>query len=76
MYMVILIGHNNNTVLRFSSIFWKFVNKSTYVRVLRHFTITTQETPEMKYKENFGETIFGRIFEGSLVVGRWSVGGR
>ena len=29
----------------------------------------------LKYKENFGETIFGRIFEGSLVVGRWSVGG-
>ena len=45
------------------------------VRVLRHFTIITQETPEMKYKEKFGGRIFGRIFEGSLVVGRWSVGG-
>ena len=38
--------------------------------------IFNSERVEMKYKENFGETIVGRIFEGSLKDLWWLVGGR
>ena len=71
----------NTQILNFI-VFFEIVNKSTklILEFIRHFTIITQETPDMN-KENFmkSTTAWKDLLwsvGGRWVVGRWSVSGR